>query len=50
MLLVGVGLFVAGVPFAGLLSLLAFLLGIVQVPVVLVTLPAIAWAFSDRLR
>jgi predicted PurR-regulated permease PerM len=45
-LLVGIGLFVAGVPFAGLLSLLAFLLGIVQVPVVLVTLPAIAWAFS----
>ena len=45
-LLVGIGLFVAGVPFAGLLSLLAFLLGIVQVPVVIVTLPAIAWAFS----
>ena len=45
-LLVGIGLFVAGVPGAGLLSLFAFLLGIVQVPVLLVTLPAIAWAFS----
>lgn len=45
-LLVGIGLFVAGVPGAGLLSLAAFFLGIVQVPVLLVTLPAIAWAFS----
>ena len=45
-LLVGIGFFVAGVPGAGLLSLLAFMLGIVQVPVFLVTLPAIAWAFS----
>lgn len=45
-LLVGIGFFVAGVPFAGLLSLLAFLLGIVQFPVLIVTLPAIAWAFS----
>jgi predicted PurR-regulated permease PerM len=45
-LLVGIGFFVAGVPGAGLLSLVAFMLGIVQVPVLLVTLPAIAWAFS----
>jgi predicted PurR-regulated permease PerM len=45
-LLVGIGLFVAGVPGAGILSLAAFFLGIVQVPVLLVTLPAIAWAFS----
>lgn len=45
-LLVGIGFFVAGVPFAGLLSLLAMLLGVVQFPVLIVTLPAIAWAFS----
>lgn len=45
-LLVGIGFFVAGVPGAGLLSLLAFLLGIIQFPVLIVTLPAIAWAFS----
>ena len=45
-LLVGIGLFVAGVPGAGLMSLAAFFLGIVQVPVLIVTLPAIAWAFS----
>ena len=45
-LLVGIGFFVAGVPGAGLLSLAAFFLGIVQFPVLIVTLPAIAWAFS----
>jgi predicted PurR-regulated permease PerM len=47
-LLVGIGLFVAGVPGAGLLSILAMALGVVQVPVVLVTLPAIVWAFSVK--
>jgi predicted PurR-regulated permease PerM len=47
-LLVGIGLFVAGVPGAGLLSILAMALGVVQVPVVLITLPAIVWAFSVK--
>jgi len=47
-LLVGIGLFVAGVPGAGLLSILAMALGVVQIPVVLVTLPAIIWAFSVK--
>jgi len=47
-LLVGIGFFVVGVPFAGLLSLLAMLLGIVQFPVLIITLPAIAWAFSTQ--
>lgn len=47
-LLVGIGLFVAGVPGAGLLSIIAMALGVVQVPVVLVTLPAIIWAFSVK--
>ena len=45
-LLVGVGFFAIGLPGAGLLSLLAMLLGIVQVPVVILTLPAIIYAFS----
>jgi predicted PurR-regulated permease PerM len=35
-------------PGAGLLSLLAMMLGVVQVPVVLVTIPAIIWAFSTQ--
>jgi len=47
-LLVGIGLFAVGMPGAGLLSLLAMVLGVLQVPVVLVTLPAILWAFSAK--
>src|SRR4030095_1227427 len=47
-LLVGIGFFVVGVPGAGLLSILAMALGVVQVPVVLVTLPAIIWAFAVK--
>jgi predicted PurR-regulated permease PerM len=47
-LLVGIGFCVVGVPGAGLLSLLAFMLGIVQFPVLVITLPAIAWAFSTQ--
>jgi predicted PurR-regulated permease PerM len=47
-LLVGIDFFVVGVPGAGLLSLLAFMLGIVQFPVLVITLPAIAWAFSTQ--
>ncbi len=41
-LLLGVGFLVKGVPGAGLLSLAALLLGIMQLPVVLITLPVIA--------
>jgi predicted PurR-regulated permease PerM len=47
-LLVGVGLFAVGMPGAGLLSLVAMVFGVLQVPVVLVTLPAILWAFSVK--
>lgn len=47
-LLVGIGLFVVGMPGAGLLSILAMVLGLLQVPVLLVTLPAIVWAFSVK--
>ena len=47
-LLVGIGFFVVGVPGAGLLSILAMALGVVQIPVVLVTLPAIIWAFAAQ--
>lgn len=47
-LLCGIGFFVIGVPGAGLLSILAMALGVVQIPVVLVTLPAIIWAFAVK--
>jgi predicted PurR-regulated permease PerM len=45
-LLCGIGFFVIGVPGAGLLSLIAMVFGVLQIPVVLITLPAILWAFS----
>ena len=44
-LLLGIGLLCAGVPAAGLLSFMAFLLGIVQVGPSLVVIPVIAWCW-----
>ncbi|MCW3473439.1 AI-2E family transporter [Limobrevibacterium gyesilva] len=45
-ILVGLALLVAGVPWAGALAAMVLVLGIVQVPAVIVTLPAIAWIWS----
>ena len=47
-LLCGLGFFILGIPGAGILSILAMVLGVLQVPVVLVTLPAIIFAFSVK--
>jgi predicted PurR-regulated permease PerM len=47
-LLCGLGFFIFGVPGAALLSVAAMVLGVLQVPVVLVTLPAIIWAFGAK--
>jgi predicted PurR-regulated permease PerM len=47
-LLCGIGFFVVGIPGAGILSVLAMVLGVLQVPVLLVTLPAIIFAFSVK--
>ena len=47
-LLCGIGFFLVGIPGAGILSLLAMGLGVVQVPVILVTLPAIIYAFAVK--
>jgi predicted PurR-regulated permease PerM len=44
--LIGIGFFAIGIPAAGLLTLVALLLGIVQVPAMLITLPAIGYIFS----
>ncbi len=41
--LFGVGFLLADVPAAGLLALAALILGIVQIPAIIFTLPAIAW-------
>jgi predicted PurR-regulated permease PerM len=39
-------LLVAGVPWAGVLAVIVLVLGIAQVPAVIVTLPAIVWIWS----
>lgn len=46
-LLLGVLLAVAGIPFAGVLAVVVLLLGIAQVPALLVSLPAIAWMWTS---
>ena len=46
-IIVGLGLVIAGIPWAGVLSLIVLLLGIAQVPALLVTLPAIAYLWSS---
>lgn len=46
--LLGVGFFAIGLPAAGLLTLAALLLGIVQVPAMLLTVPVIAYVFATE--
>ena len=46
-ILVGVALLVAGVPWAGVLAVIVLVLGIAQVPAVLVTVPAIIYLWSS---
>lgn len=46
-LLIGVSLIIAGVPFAGVLALVVLLLGVVQVPAAIVTLPVIGWMWAS---
>lgn len=43
--LLGIGFLLGGLPAAGLLALIALVLGIVQVPALVVVLPAIAWVW-----
>ena len=43
----GIIMVVAGVPFAGVLALVVLLLGIVQAPALLVSLPVIIWIWSS---
>jgi predicted PurR-regulated permease PerM len=46
-IVIGLALMVAGVPFAGALALVALVLGIAQLPALLVTLPAIIYIWSS---
>lgn len=48
MLLVGVGFVLKGVPGAGLLALAVLVLGIIQVPATLITLPVIVYVFASE--
>ena len=47
-LLAAIGLVVAGVPGAGLWSLLVMILGVMQIPSLLVMVPAAAWVFANN--
>jgi predicted PurR-regulated permease PerM len=44
--LLGLGFFVAGIPFAGVLTLAVLLIGIIQVPAIILVAPIIAFAFT----
>ena len=46
-IVIGMVLLVAGVPFAGVLATIVLVLGIAQIPAVLVTLPAIVYIWSS---
>ena len=46
-IVVGLALLIAGVPWAGALAVLVLILGIAQVPALIVTLPAIAYVWSS---
>ncbi len=47
MLLVGVAFVLKGIPGAGLLALAVLLLGIMQLPATLITIPVIIWVFAS---
>ena len=47
-LLLGAGFFSVGIPAAGVLALLTLVLGIVQIPALLIALPAIIYVFSTN--
>jgi predicted PurR-regulated permease PerM len=46
-LIIGVSLLIAGVPFAGVLAVIILVLGIAQLPALLVTLPVIGWIWAS---
>ena len=45
--LIGISLLIAGIPFAGVLAVVALMLGIAQIPALLITLPAIAYIWMS---
>ena len=47
-ILVGIGFFLAGVPYAGIWTLLVFLLAVLQIPAALVVIPVVVYLFSEK--
>jgi len=47
-ILIGTGLLLSGVPYAGILALAIFLLAVVQIPTMLIVLPAVIYLFSVK--
>ncbi len=45
---IGMAFFAIGLPYAGVLSLVVLLIGIVQLPALLITVPAIIWAWYTQ--
>lgn len=45
--LIGVGLMLAGIPYAGLWALLVMILSVLQIPATLITIPAAIYLFSE---
>ena len=46
--IIGIGLLLAGVPYAGLWTLAVFIIAVLQLPAIIVVLPAILWLFSNH--
>ncbi len=46
-ILIGVGLMIAGIPFAGVLAIVALVLGIAQLPALIIILPAIGYIWMS---
>jgi predicted PurR-regulated permease PerM len=47
-LLIGIGFLLAGVPFAGIITLLVFILAVLQLPPIVIVLPVIIYLFADK--
>jgi predicted PurR-regulated permease PerM len=47
-LLIGIGFLLAGVPFAGVITLVVFLLAVLQLPPILIVLPVIVYLFGEK--
>jgi predicted PurR-regulated permease PerM len=47
-LLIGIGFLISGVPFAGVLTLVVFMLAVLQLPPIIIVLPVIVYLFGAK--